>query len=248
MTRRVPTQRGTPVGTGVTLPSITTGLEFFGDFLSASTVITSGKVQTWGDSSGNGRHVTQGTAANRPTYNSADAAFNYWPTMTLDATDLLVNSAFPACNTITAYLMVSNPVGPANMGNYWLVKNAGPTNVTSQAQNDDGFYGAILTEDFDQLTFAGSGSAPEGSPYVFATSFNNIVGGACVTNYVNAVQSTDTIFDTAPAEQSGQPTLQIGDGPSSPTCTIAAVLLYSTLHTPTQVATVTTWLRARYNV
>jgi hypothetical protein len=247
MTRRGIITKVTPSGSGVVQPPITTSLAFYGDFSSPSTVITSGKVETWGDSSGNARHVTQATAANRPTYNSADSAFNFLPTMTLDATDLLVNSAFPAANAITAYLVVKNPVAAANFGNYWVAKDAGPTNVTSQVQNDDGFFGSIITEDVDDLTLAASGTAAEGSPYVFATAFNNIVGGQCLTNYVNAVAGTTYLFDTAPAEQSGAPTLQVGDGPASPVCTIACLLLYPALHDATQVANVTAWLRGRYN-
>lgn len=67
-----------------------------------------GAVAQWDDGSGNGRHMAQGTAANRPLYRAASAALNNQPAVeAVDTTDSLAQ---------TAYTAISHPVSVVWVG------------------------------------------------------------------------------------------------------------------------------------
>lgn len=51
-------------------------------------------VSQWDDASGNGRHATQATGSQQPTFRSSDAGYNNKPVVDADGGDLLQTSAF----------------------------------------------------------------------------------------------------------------------------------------------------------
>lgn len=96
-----------PSGVRGSMPPIVDGLQFFGDLSSPETSVVSGAVATLGDSSGNGRHATQGTASKRPAYTASDANFGGRPSMAGDGIQIgLVSPAFaPSSGSFTVFLV-----------------------------------------------------------------------------------------------------------------------------------------------
>ena len=77
----------------------------------------SGKVSAWTDQSGTGdsnKDVTQGTAANRPTYNATDAGYNNQSTLTFDGTDdWMASGVWSTVPTTTGTFFIVGEMGLA---------------------------------------------------------------------------------------------------------------------------------------
>ncbi len=83
----------TPASPPATSPLTIMGASTHAWWRSDIVVLNGATVSQWTDQSGNGRHLTQGTAANQPTYNATGGP-NSTPSILFDATnDVLVNAA-----------------------------------------------------------------------------------------------------------------------------------------------------------
>ena len=71
-------------------------------------------VPTFPDEAENGRHATQGTAANQPTFRSSVAAFNNRPTVETVSSDYLTTSAWTALSQPTTIVAVGSLKGTGN--------------------------------------------------------------------------------------------------------------------------------------
>ncbi len=75
-------------------PDALPGLELWLDAADPATIALSGGNATqWNDKSGNGRHMTQGTGAAQPVYDTTAMAGH--PGISFDTTDNMSNASFP---------------------------------------------------------------------------------------------------------------------------------------------------------
>lgn len=99
----------------------------------ASVVLTSGVVSQWNDKSGNNRHATQSTAANRPTHNTSTVKSSH---IVFDgANDSLNIASWGNVNQPFTRVMVFNPVAVTQYR--WLMQSYPPGAGTDQG---DAFY------------------------------------------------------------------------------------------------------------
>ena len=100
------------------------------DASDASTVTTvSGAVSQWNDKSGNARHLTQGTAANRPAYQAT--GLNGLPTLQFDGfNDFLANTSYSfGASAYTFYCVVQYSGGAGTLGQLFMASPS-PSNTT----------------------------------------------------------------------------------------------------------------------
>ncbi len=121
--------------------------------------LVSGKVATWSDRSGNGRDATQGTDANRPTWNAT--GINGKPSLSLDGGDRLATASFAltsfsavAVHTVFKDSITANggvlEFGDASSGNGFLidVNNGGAGTLSMQFRTNVGISLARSTTSF----------------------------------------------------------------------------------------------------
>lgn len=149
-------------------PSRLSGLALWLDAADASTITLNGStVSQWNDKSGNNRNVTQATAANQPTYNSAQ--FNGKPTLRFDGSnDILSNPSVGAAGlTSVTIISVFRMLSTANTD---VLMGIGPTGTIGtvrslfRASTTVGFAG--WSNDVPSSSFSYDVG---GSPHIFAT-------------------------------------------------------------------------------
>lgn len=133
------------IGTLWTPANLTIAPKFWYDHLSTVTNV-SGAASQWNDRSASAIHVTQGTAANRPTINASDAGVGGVRTLTFDGTnDRLVNDSATAKalykNIATGWLMsvhrANTGIGTAALAIY-VPNNSAPTRAGLAITNASG--------------------------------------------------------------------------------------------------------------
>lgn len=235
-------------------PPILTGLEFWGDLNSANTSIISTAVATLGDSSGNARDFTQGTAANRPSYTSSDANFGGRPTMTFDGTNdaLTRGTAYGNFAGRTFYAVFRIPSSTADARIYSDQTGAVASNCYLHTSNTLGIV-AAYNNPAGTVT-AKAQAISVNTTYVVGAAFDFATGAAAVPRlYLNGV-ATGSYASTAASNgttfASGTHGLGSGsNGVSSLfTGTIATVLDYSVTHTDAQMRQISAWLKWRFGL
>lgn len=235
-------------------PPITSGMVFWGNLLSPDTSIISTAVATLGDSSGNGRHFTQGTAANRPAYNASDANFGGQPSMTLNGTSntLAWASGFPAMANTTMYAVTRSITVDATARRMFEVAPlgaAGGLSFIAPASTNE------LRSRFDSSAALNSNRAVGMTPASanrYAAVGALSAGGALWTTYINGAASGTDITTLAGAGVSSAVAASyigsMGGSSSYFFGTIATIIVYNTAHTATEVRRVDAWLKWRFGL
>jgi len=156
-------------------------------------------VSSWNDKSGNGRHWTQGTAADQPLF--VASAINGRPGVAFDGanTEFLngpnINAlGLTAAETFIVLRLVNDPAPVANEG-LWRIGSVG-----ASASRFLGTTGGI-NEDFGRATatvFLGDPTVSMTSPRIYSV----VASASELTNYIDGVQlatTTNTVaWETAP--------------------------------------------------
>ncbi len=104
-----------------------------------------GVVSAWPDQSGNGRHLTQGTAGNRPAYSASDSDWSGLPSVTTDGVDDFLSGSLALSGTTGFICAVARRKSHTGNGNRLLcLRNA--------AANDYQEVGGFLVCDEDATT------------------------------------------------------------------------------------------------
>lgn len=234
------------------LPPIVSGLQFFGDLSSPSTSIVSGAVATLGDSSGNGRHFTQSTVANRPAYNASDANFGGRSSMSFNGTTQFLSNAsiqWPG-TTLTAFAVVRPSSTPAEtrifgarpgaVASVPLIFQGATAAIVSTYGNPAGTYtqrSALAALSIGTTTrLAVTYDIATGSTAVQAQYVNGSASGS----YTITAASSGASFGTAAY---GIGASDLGGLPFAGS--MVDLLVYSANLTASQVAQIDAWLRWR---
>ncbi len=227
------------------LPPVRRGLEFFGDLSSPNTSIVSGAVATLGDSSGKGRHFTQATASKRPAYLASDPSLGGKPSMTFDGVDDgLLASTFLAGTTQTIYIVTRG----GTTGR--LYDGGSINNVVVSEKVVGGITGAYYNTAF---TRKGTFYTPVTKPVRLAFTVDPAVGASSVpTMYLDGTTTgtysvTNAINGTIVTAPQGIGS-DAGAFASFFNGTLAAVLIYSGLHTAAEITQIDAWLAWRYKL
>ena len=236
------------------LPPIVSGLQFFGDLSSPLTSIVSGAVATLGDASGNGRSVTQGTAAKRPTYTASDANFGGRPSMTFDGVnDFLSRSAFQWPGTALTVFYLFRAAGVASADQRIFGARAGMisltplfaylANATLQANIQNPTDGSHVS-----LWTLLVGTVAANTTYRGCTTFDITSSSAITSAYVNGTPAGSLAGSITPGASFGSAAFGIGGtdvGSSLFAGNIVDPIVYSRVLSPTEIAQVDAWLRWR---
>lgn len=220
--------RSRPAGAPQWLPTSLSSLAawYRGDM---GVTLNGGTVSAWADQSGNGRHLTQGTAAQQPTYVAASASYNNLPALTFSGDWLDAASAIGG-TTGSLYL-----VGQDGNVDAYFVSNVGTPeagNLISYVGNEGIFSGTALT--------IGSGST---NPSIFCGVFNGANSFVSRSNVSGATGNAGTNAMTSPFRYGAYRT-----GIYALTGAIAEIIWYSAVHDAATRAVVLRYLSNRYAI
>jgi hypothetical protein len=231
---------------------------------SSSMIVSSGSVSQWNDKSGSGFNATQGTGANRPTlvtnvlngksvvrFDGSDDYLSFGTSQvfndTLGYTVITVfkctatgfaKTLFEANAGNSRWLRYDVAIGDTTYGDISVSTNNGDANVRT---------GAILsTSSFAKIvvTYNGSGNATP-SNYVIAKNNTIVASHAAVKEDTNVNPLAGSAFVAGTANKIGI----YGDGSSNPfQGDIAEIILYNRKLTDNELASLTAYLKAKWNI
>jgi autotransporter-associated beta strand protein len=216
------------LGGGAAAPNIAGLAEWF-DAADADTIVTSGgAVSQWQDKTGNNRHLNQSIVANQPTH--VAGALNGLPVVRFDGNDVLSNTYNPG----TPYTVFS------------VARYEGTQNfrvVTSTANN---WLLGFWSGGVDRMFAEGWVSQPSGVDT--ALHFYGATGTGSLTTFFDAGRYIAR-NSTGVAAPNG---LSLGAWQANPTgeaskADVAEVLLYNGVLTPSQIADVVAYLKAKWS-
>jgi hypothetical protein len=209
-------------------------------------------VSAWADQSGTGdanKNVTQGTAANQPTFNASDGAYNSKPTLSFDDTnDVLISGLWSSslAQPSTIYLVGNTNGGDAE----YMFARAANAHLGVEIWGRDntgsgGTLGSLAAGCSGGQIVSTSGSAPVlSSPSVIAV----VVNGVSSNGYVN---SFNTTFCSGNLGTDPLQSLRFGsrsDDLAFLGGKIAECVIYSGAHDVSTRTTVMSYLGSRYGI
>lgn len=207
----------TPVSSDIS-PLGISGLVLWLDAADASTITESGgAVSQWDDKSGNGYHVTQGTASLQPT--TGVSTLNGKNIINF-AGDRLASGSGAPTGSFTIITVTTNLSGLGTIISWG-------DNTTNERRSHFHWNGGSGTE---RLWFSGYGSASNYDTTVVASSdiFSSVVSGQTLTTFVNGVSKGGKTLSLSAFSNSG---LYIGSNPDLTETlngSIAEALVYNT--------------------
>lgn len=194
-------------------------------------------VSAWADQSGNGRHVTQGTAAAQPTL-STSAGLGGRPSLSFDGGDRLVSSAFDMSNTLSLFFVLGavtarGMIAEHGLGTHWYVYSTGNAAVFFLSHNT--FQNPVTTW----------AQANQQGAVVYDRSAAPVIRGN------RAALTPTSTAGSAPAAGNVNAALAIGartDGSLPHTGHIAEIFAYDRAVDAAEIALVEAYLLRRYGV
>lgn len=188
-------------GRGLWTPERLPSLALWLDASDASTfTLVSNAVSEWRDKSGNNRHVSQATAANRPAYSAT--SFNGRPGLTFNGTNsILENLNAALLRNVAGATLIGVSCRSANLASeaiaFFVNGNTGVRAINtyrSAGFNNTGvgFGGRRLNTD----AFQGIGETPANTDYAINIGVYNYAG-ASLTAFEQGVQTGTRVFQTS---------------------------------------------------
>jgi len=228
------------VGAPFTSPLNLTNLKLWLRADRANVTLSTNQVTQWNDTSGNGNNATQGTSANRPTWNSSDANFGGRPSLSFSGTQAMsLASLFPN-QPFTVYVVArttnSNPI---------QALFADTTNAVGI------FIGTSIGLNWTISAALTSSNGTVNTTLAFCAVYNSQLNQPGSILYINSsakpVQGPLNIGTANPAgtEIIGGATAAGGDGLVG---AMAEVIVVGAAHSQTQTAQVFNYLSQYYNL
>lgn len=211
-------------------------------------VLSTNKVTTWNDQSGNANNATQNTNANRPTYNSVDAAYAGKPSLSFDGATSFMNlvTSLAGNQPYTVYIVGQSSGGGARQEFFADATNNGCIFIsTGVATNWSLSNGASLTA-------TGPYANTVGQPTAFCGVANSQnVNNASSFLYINS----SSVAAAGPGNSgSNNPQGQETIGASTSGTAnflngkIVEIIAYTGAHSPAQIAQVFNYISQRYKL
>lgn len=181
-------------------------------------------VSQWNDQTSNAWHLTQGTGANQPAYNSSDAGYRGRPSLSLDGTDdSLNNASFAVSQPMTLYI---------------VSKYLGDNTQRQLVDASSGSVRAFIFRDISPAysygaTTAVTSAINSAGPHAFCAVFN---GNASSSLYIDNSASTAAIGSPG---TSGLTTISLGSFHGASNFwqgTVPEIIVFNVAHNSTQVA------------
>lgn len=205
-------------------------------------------VSAWADQSGNGRHATQGTAANQPTYQATDADFAGAPSIRFNTTtayDLLTNTTalFSGNATHAMFVACRMVAAAAGVGVMCVGSSTAGTRNTSTI----GIWGTDWWYGGDDAT-SPTGTAANTSPHVLGKTYDSAT--TTIYGYKDGAQdATANISAATPGLTAGYALGSYsGGGTGASDVEIAEVVILSGVPTTADRALLTRYMGARYGI
>jgi hypothetical protein len=200
-------------------------------------------VSSWTDSSGNGRHATQGTSGARPIYKTS--ILNGQPVVRFDGVDDYLflgnlSAAFPSAATLFVVCTISG-TGPGMSG--YSVYGTGDNDAWWWHASGDGYQGAFRATRAEAFPSGGTNSGTHLFTLQSSASLYEMFHNGSSLGTYSAGYNAGTAHYIASLDVSGGPR-----GDRYLKGDIAEIVIYSSVLTGTDRGLVETYLNAKYAV
>lgn len=202
-------------------------------------------IQTWNDSSGNGKHAVQATAGARPVFTNAVAAINNKPSLFFDGSDDWTEVASLALDShSTVFVVCQQYTGHPAM--FWL--EHGPN-----ANTDNGFFFCGDNGNAWQMrrtTVHSAGGVSDWGGVTWMTATFRYNGSAPTYRRNGTDQANNTVTGSDVGDSSTTASLNIAS--RKPTtfahqrCNYAEIIIYNRALSDLEIVEVETYLRGKY--